>query len=103
MGWFGRKDEARAAVPRELIVMGDLMRYFRGKGWGPGDAVYLTAWTCGFMTGSIIGAGGVSAESEKGQKLIGQTHGAVEDGIKAALEAQDPELVRDFLAVGGQL
>ena|SRR2546428_5908237 len=103
MTWFGRKDKPLEALPREFMVMRDLMGYFRANGWEFIDALSATAWTCGFMAGNILVTGGLSAESKKGKELIRAVQNAVAEGIKAHLEPEDPELLQSFLAAGGQL
>jgi hypothetical protein len=116
MGWFSKKDQVRKDpqtglmsvkvgdtwIPEkpELMVTRDFIRYFRDKHMSPGDTVYLTAWTCGFMAGGIVGMAGAPMDQPSVQKLIRQIHDAIDEGIKAGREGQDPAIRERYKKAG---
>src|SRR5579864_7518948 len=77
MGWFSKKEQVRRDPQTglisvkindiwieetpEMMVMRDFSKYFRDKNVGFGDATYLAAYCCGFMAGTVLAAGGLTA------------------------------------------
>ena len=122
MGWFGKKNQFKSDPQTglvsvkvgdtwiqerpEMMVTRDLMGYFRGKNYGPHDAIRLTAWVCGFMAGSLVYMGGTADPDQPGigklaqdanKRMTDETiRDAVAEGMEAGREGQNPALREAF-------